>query len=194
MYIGNEKFAKNIKAIQGLLQDSFYFQKYRTETTLSNMHRLNLSTSSSGDMCFLYYVGQVTTDTSFTKLIYEVPKNVTLLVVLDMCTDTTIIRLPKTYQCKQKAILMQSNQQFINGTIVAFTSHTKVKSTLTVQGTFTHVLVHVLRRFYLRASLKQILIDVNEELDKINPDLYMSLSTTYDIDIDKFYFGISNMS
>ena len=115
--------------------------------------------------------GYITDDELYRVLVHAVPKNVTLVAIIDCCHSGTMLDLPNTYQSRNGAILSRVRQQFVKGRVVCISASTDVQTAMDVpvsggqpHGALTHALLHTIVNKKLRVTLHSLLLSITSSL------------------------------
>ena len=127
-------------------------------------------------------------------LVEMVPKDVTLIAVIDACHSGTMLDLPQLYLSKNKALLRRSRCKFLKGNIVCISASRDRQTAMDVArpneppyGALTNALISSVQERHLRADLSNLLHDLTAKLQHQTP----CISTSDNVDMTRFYFGIT---
>jgi hypothetical protein len=142
--------------------------------------------------------GYITDDQLHNVLVASVPKNATLVAVIDSCHSGTILDLPKRCISKNNAILQREQPRFIKGNIVCISASLDSQSAADVAergdtpayGALTQSLITVVKKHLLRASLSNILHHVTRDLKQREFSQIPCISSSSNIIFNSFYFGL----
>jgi len=140
--------------------------------------------------------GYITDDDLYRVLVHAVPKDVTLVAIIDCCHRRTMLDLPNIHQARNRAIMSRSRQKFVKGRVVCISAATDVQTAIDVpqstdvHGALTHALLHAIEDKKLRVTLYTLLITITATLSHFHQ--IPCISTTNNVQLRRFYFGIEN--
>ena len=141
-------------------------------------------------------MGYISDDELYRMLVHVVPKDVTLVAIIDCCHSGTMLDLPNTYQAIHSAIITRSRQQFVKGRVICISASTDVQTAADVStnsgsyGALSNVLINTITEKKCRVTLQSLLILITSQLVQFKQT--PCISTTDNVRLGRFYFGIEN--
>lgn len=169
-----------------------------------------INDNKRGDIIFLYFSGHIKgnyllpSDFETGGLIYDqdiynmfsknIEKGITAIIVFDVPQCTHNILLSHFYIAKQNHILCRSTEHFIKSGLIYISSTIGKKGKANLShGILSKYMIKVLKKRELRISLADLLIDLTNDKHVISHHLTPFVTTSDCINIQTFYFAISNI-